>query len=126
MDFPMIQSSEVPTKCSSEFSSGISEERSPRKIPRNEFLELHRYIRSLPMDGDILTVRFSLYFDTRYSFEFDFQCHPFEVNPTVRSKVMPVLLKSGMSASREEAVEETKECRSTTQETKECRSTTQP
>ncbi|KAF2592604.1 hypothetical protein F2Q70_00044360 [Brassica cretica] len=30
-----VQSSEVPTKCSSEFSSGISEERSPRKIPRN-------------------------------------------------------------------------------------------
>ena len=34
MDFPMVQSSEVPTKCSSEFSSGISEERGPRKIPR--------------------------------------------------------------------------------------------
>ncbi|KAF3508482.1 hypothetical protein F2Q69_00005078 [Brassica cretica] len=38
MDFPMVQSSEVPTKCSSELSSGISEELSPRKIPRNESL----------------------------------------------------------------------------------------
>ncbi|KAF2560993.1 hypothetical protein F2Q70_00014743 [Brassica cretica] len=34
----MVQSSEVPTKCSSEFSSEISEERSHRKIPRNESL----------------------------------------------------------------------------------------
>ena len=34
MDFPMVQSSEVPTKYSSKFSSGISEERRPRKIPR--------------------------------------------------------------------------------------------
>ncbi|WZZ25580.1 hypothetical protein YC2023_008981 [Brassica napus] len=38
MDFPMVQSSEVPTKCSSEFSSGISEERSPQKILKNESL----------------------------------------------------------------------------------------
>ncbi|KAF3576808.1 hypothetical protein DY000_02029847 [Brassica cretica] len=42
MDFPMVQSSEVPTKCSSEFSSGISEERSPRKIPRAESLGIFR------------------------------------------------------------------------------------
>uniref|UniRef100_A0A0D3BLD0 Uncharacterized protein n=1 Tax=Brassica oleracea var. oleracea TaxID=109376 RepID=A0A0D3BLD0_BRAOL len=42
MDFPMVQSSEVPTKCSSEFSSGISEELSPRKIPRNESLGIFR------------------------------------------------------------------------------------
>ena len=35
MDFPMVQSLEVPTKRSSEFSSGISEERGPRIIPRN-------------------------------------------------------------------------------------------
>ncbi|KAF2620202.1 hypothetical protein F2Q68_00038629 [Brassica cretica] len=35
MDFPMVQSSEVPTKRSSEQSSGISEELRPRKIPRN-------------------------------------------------------------------------------------------
>ncbi|KAF2599445.1 hypothetical protein F2Q68_00009906 [Brassica cretica] len=36
----------------------------------------------------------------------------FEVNPTVRSEVMPVLLKSGQSISLERAVEEKKECRS--------------
>ena len=35
MEFPMVQSSEVPTKCSSEFSSGISEERGPRKFSEN-------------------------------------------------------------------------------------------
>ncbi|KAF3522483.1 hypothetical protein F2Q69_00046102 [Brassica cretica] len=40
-------------------------------------------------------------------------CHRYEVNPTVRSEVMPVVLKSGLSASREEAVEEVKERRST-------------
>ena len=34
MDFPMVQSLEVPTKRSSELSSGIFEERGPRKIPR--------------------------------------------------------------------------------------------
>ncbi|KAF2617567.1 hypothetical protein F2Q68_00039588 [Brassica cretica] len=34
---PMVQSSEVSTKYSSECSSGISEERGPRKIPRNFF-----------------------------------------------------------------------------------------
>ncbi|KAF3589024.1 hypothetical protein F2Q69_00031122 [Brassica cretica] len=42
MDFLMVQSSEVPTKCSSEFSSGISEERSPGKIPRKESLGIFR------------------------------------------------------------------------------------
>ena len=51
--------------------------------------------------------------DTRYSFELAFQCHRFEVNPTVRSEVMHVLLKSGQSISRERAVEEMKERRST-------------
>ena len=35
MDFPMVQSSEFPTKYSSEFSDENSEERVPRKIPRN-------------------------------------------------------------------------------------------
>ncbi|KAF3502927.1 hypothetical protein F2Q69_00043238 [Brassica cretica] len=39
-------------------------------------------------------------------FELAFQCHRLEVNPTVRSDVMPVLLKSGMSASRDKVVEE--------------------
>ncbi|KAF3512063.1 hypothetical protein F2Q69_00004209 [Brassica cretica] len=38
----MVQSSEVPTKCSSEFSSEISEERVPRNIPRNESLGIFR------------------------------------------------------------------------------------
>ncbi|KAF2555931.1 hypothetical protein F2Q68_00015794 [Brassica cretica] len=37
------------------------------------------------------------------SFELAFQFHQFEVNPMVRSEVMPVLLKSGQSSSREEA-----------------------
>ncbi|KAF2587478.1 hypothetical protein F2Q70_00036031 [Brassica cretica] len=34
--------SEVPTKCSSEFSSGISDEMNPRKIPRNKSLGIFR------------------------------------------------------------------------------------
>ena len=46
MDFPMVQSSEVPTKRSSEFSSGISEERGRRKIPRN--LALGKYRGTVP------------------------------------------------------------------------------
>ncbi|KAG5375290.1 hypothetical protein IGI04_039886 [Brassica rapa subsp. trilocularis] len=36
------------------------------------------------------------------------------IHVMVRSKVMTVLLKSGLSHSREEAVEEMKECRSLT------------
>ena len=44
-------------------------------------------------------------FDTRYRFKLAFQCHRFEVNQTVRSEVMPVLLNSGQSVSGEEAVE---------------------
>ncbi|KAF2608707.1 hypothetical protein F2Q68_00043121 [Brassica cretica] len=55
------------------------------------------------------------------SFGLAFQFHQSEVNPTVRSEVMPILLKCGQSASREEAVKEMKErlsmvhpwCRST-------------
>ncbi|KAF2531929.1 hypothetical protein F2Q70_00030055 [Brassica cretica] len=35
----------------------------------------------------------------------DFQCHRFEVNQYLVAEVMPVLLKSGLSASREETVE---------------------
>ncbi|KAF3516416.1 hypothetical protein DY000_02062969 [Brassica cretica] len=42
MDFPMVQSSEIPTKYSSEFSSENSEERVPRKIPRNGSLRIFR------------------------------------------------------------------------------------
>ncbi|WZZ76395.1 hypothetical protein YC2023_087765 [Brassica napus] len=46
------------------------------------------------------------------TFTHAFQCHRFGVNPTVRSEVMPVLLKSGQSASRKEAVEKMNACRS--------------
>ncbi|KAF2618488.1 hypothetical protein F2Q68_00039570 [Brassica cretica] len=47
------------------------------------------------------------------SFELAFQCHRSEVNQHPVAEVMPVLLKSSQSASREEAVEEMKDCRST-------------
>ncbi|KAF3529844.1 hypothetical protein DY000_02039430 [Brassica cretica] len=53
------------------------------------------------MDGDRPTMRLSGSFDTRYRFELAFQCHRSEVNPTVRSDAMHVLLKSGQSVSRE-------------------------
>ncbi|KAF2618978.1 hypothetical protein F2Q68_00039857 [Brassica cretica] len=49
---------------------------------------------------------------------------PFEVNQHPVAEVMPVLLKSGQSASREEAVEEMKDCHSTLQHW--CRSTVMP
>ncbi|KAF3554089.1 hypothetical protein F2Q69_00014042 [Brassica cretica] len=58
------------------------------------------------MDGDITTVRFSPSFHRRYRFELVFQCRRFEVNQHHVADVMPVLLKSGHSASREEAVED--------------------
>ncbi|KAF2619962.1 hypothetical protein F2Q68_00040033 [Brassica cretica] len=41
------------------------------------------------------------------SSELAFQFHRFEVNPMVRSEVMPVLLRSGQSVSRERAVDRT-------------------
>ena len=65
------------------------------------------------MDGDLPTVRLSPYFDTRYTFELSFQCCRFKVNQHPVAEVMPVVLKSGQSASREKAVEEMKDCRST-------------
>ena len=74
--------------------------------------ELHRRVRCLAMDGDLPTVRLSPYFDTRYSFELDFQCHRSQVNQHPVAEVMPVLLKSGQSASREEAAEKRKPRRS--------------
>ena len=74
--------------------------------------ELHKHIRCLAMDEDLTTVRLIPSFDTRYNLELDFQRHPFEVNPHPVAEVMPVLLKGGQSASREEAVEEMKDCRS--------------
>ena len=64
------------------------------------------------MDGHLPTVRLSPYFDTIYSFELSFHCHWSEVNYHVVAEVMPVLLESGQSASREEAVENINECRS--------------
>ena len=74
--------------------------------------ELHRRVRCLAMDGDLPTVRLSPYFDTRQSFELAFQCHRSQVNQHPVAEVMPVLLKSGQSASREEAVEKRNVCRS--------------
>ncbi|KAF3515038.1 hypothetical protein F2Q69_00004737 [Brassica cretica] len=55
------------------------------------YTELHRRVRCLAMDEDLTT---------------------FEANQHPVAEVMPVLLKSGQSASREEAVEEMKDCRS--------------
>ena len=53
----------------------------------------------LAMDGSLPTARLISYFDTRYNFELYF-------------KVIPILLKSGLSNSREEAVEDVNKCRS--------------
>lgn len=58
-------------------------------------------------------VRFISYFDTRLGFELVFQCHMFEVHLTLRYKVMFILLKSGITASRDDDVEDVKECRLT-------------
>ena len=74
--------------------------------------ELHRRVRCLAMDGDLPTVRLSSSVDTRYSFELAFQFHRFEVNQHPIAEVMPILLKSGQSASREEAGEKRNICRS--------------
>ncbi|KAF2537084.1 hypothetical protein F2Q68_00021076 [Brassica cretica] len=63
-------------------------------------------------------------FDTKYRLELASQCRWFEVNQHPVEKVIPVLLKSGRSASREEAVEEMKDCRSTLQHW--CRSIVMP
>ena len=74
--------------------------------------ELHRRIRSLAMDGNLPTVRLSPYVDTRYSRELAFQCHRSQVIQHLVAEVMPVLLKSGQSASREKAAEKRKPRRS--------------
>ena len=60
----------------------------------------------LVMDGYLSTVRLSPYFDTRYIFALAFQCNRVEVSQHPISEVMLVLLKSGTSSSREEAVED--------------------
>ncbi|KAF2581440.1 hypothetical protein F2Q70_00010830 [Brassica cretica] len=64
------------------------------------------------MDGDPPTVRLRSSFDTRYRFELAFQCHRFQINQHPVAEAMPVLLRSGQSASREEAVENMNVCRS--------------
>ncbi|KAF3502221.1 hypothetical protein F2Q69_00043504 [Brassica cretica] len=110
-----------------------------------------RRIRCLAMDGDLPTQKLYTFYkgvvsqaveemkDCRSmlqhwcratvmpeyeSVELDFQCHRFEVNPHPAAEVMPVLLKTRLSASREEAVEEMKDCRSMLQHW--CRSTVMP
>ncbi|KAF2604195.1 hypothetical protein F2Q70_00026001 [Brassica cretica] len=103
-----------------------------RDMPKEEYAstlrllsaDLHRRVRCVAMYGDLPTVTLSTYFDTRYIFELTFQCHQFEVYQHHVSEVMIVLLKSGQSASQEEAVEEMKDCRSITQNW--CRSTVMP
>ncbi|WZZ70338.1 hypothetical protein YC2023_081708 [Brassica napus] len=78
---------------------------------RGKSAEQQRRIRCLAMDGDLSTVILSPYFGTRYRSELAFQCHRFEVNQHHVADVMLVLLKSGQSTTREEAVEEMKDCR---------------
>ena len=78
-------------------------------------VELHRRVRCLAMYGDLPTVRLTSSSCTRYSFELAFQCRQFEVNQHPVAEVIPVLLKNGQFASREEVVEEMNDCRSMTQ-----------
>ncbi|KAF2562386.1 hypothetical protein F2Q70_00017051 [Brassica cretica] len=92
--------------------------------PLKAITELHRRVICLAMDGDFPTVRLRPSFDTRFSIELAFQCHRFEVNQLPVADVMPLLLKSSQSASREEAIEEMKDCRSMLQHW--CRSTVMP
>ena len=86
--------------------------------------ELYRRIRCLAMDGDHPTVRLSPSYNRRQIFELDFQFHRFEVNQHHVVEVIPILLKSGQSASRDKAVEEMKDCRSMVHPW--CRSTLMP
>ena len=74
--------------------------------------KLHRHVRCLAMYGDLPTDILSPSLNRRQNFELAFQCRRFEVNQHPVAEVMPVLLKSCHSASREEAVEEMKDCRS--------------
>ena len=64
------------------------------------------------MDGDLPTVRLSPSFDTRYNIDLSFQWNRFEGNDHLVADVMPILLKSGQSALREEAAEKRKPRRS--------------
>ena len=86
--------------------------------------ELHIRVRCLAMDGELPTVRLSPSFYRRLMFELDFLCRRFKVNQHSVANVIPVLLKCGQSASREDAVEEMKGCRSTVHPW--CRSTMTP
>ena len=73
--------------------------------------ELHRRVRCLAIDGYIPTDRLSPYFDTGYIIELSFQCRRSEVNQHPVADVIPVLLRRGQSASREEVVEKRNVCR---------------
>ncbi|KAF3554536.1 hypothetical protein F2Q69_00012988 [Brassica cretica] len=64
------------------------------------------------MDGDLPTVRLNPSFDTRYNIDLSFQWNRFEGYDHLVADVMPILLRIGQSALREEAVEEMKDCRS--------------
>lgn len=66
---------------------------------------LRRRVRSLSMDISFTTVRLSPYFDTQYSFELVLKFHQSRSIRILEKKIMIVLLNSGMSDSREEAVE---------------------
>ncbi|KAF3509073.1 hypothetical protein F2Q69_00005489 [Brassica cretica] len=75
------------------------------------WLELGRYIATLrPFSGFSPMSRVSS--AVLFSFELAFQCHRFEVNQHPVAEVMPVVLRSGQYASREEAVEKRNVCRS--------------
>ena len=86
--------------------------------------QLHRSVRCLAMYGDLPTFRLSPTLNRRYIFQLAFQCHRFEVNQHPVAEVISVLLKSGQSDSRDEAIEEMKDCRSMVHPW--CRSTVMP
>ncbi|KAF2556537.1 hypothetical protein F2Q68_00016133 [Brassica cretica] len=70
-----------------------------------------RRVRCLAIDGYLPTDRLSPYFDTGYIIELSFQCRRSEVNQHPVAEVIPVLLRRGQSASREEVVEKRNVCR---------------
>ncbi|KAF3517269.1 hypothetical protein DY000_02060463 [Brassica cretica] len=98
--------------CESLLFSNFFQRDCPSVLLEDKQNELHRRVRCIAMDGDIPTVRLSSYFDKRYIFELAFQCHQFGINQHPVADVIPVLLRSDQSASREEAVEKRNVCRS--------------
>ncbi|KAF3576609.1 hypothetical protein DY000_02032673 [Brassica cretica] len=110
--------------CESLLFSNLFQRDCPSVLLEDKQKELHRRVKCLAIDGDFYTVRLSPYFDTKYILELAFQCNRFEVNQHPVADVMPILLKSGQSASREEVVEEMNDCRSMKQHW--CRSTVMP